>query len=96
MKSLIKLITVLSLALATFSQHFTASALDMFKFRGLGANASFSTVDGCIQTNVDVFTLLRRHSFKFFLATWTHFPASTFLSPSMTYVRTFSSWLLKE
>lgn len=56
MKSLIKLITVLSLALATFSQHFTASALDMFKFRGLGANASFSTVDGCIQTNVDVFT----------------------------------------
>ena len=33
-----------------------ASALDMFKFRGSGANASFSTVDGCIQTKVDVFT----------------------------------------
>jgi hypothetical protein len=30
----------------------------MFKFRGLGANASFSSIDhsGCIQTNVDVFT----------------------------------------
>ena len=56
MKSTIKLITVLSLALVAFSQHSTASALDMFKFRGSDANASFSTVDGCIQTNVDVFT----------------------------------------
>ena len=56
MKSTIKLITVLSLTLLTFSQHSTASALDMFKFRGLGANTAFSTIDGCIQTTVDVFT----------------------------------------
>lgn len=56
MKSTIKLLTILALAFATFGQHSTASALEMFKFRGLGANASFSTVDGCIQTNVDVFT----------------------------------------
>ena len=56
MKSTIKLITGLSLILATFGQHSTASALGMFKFRGLGANASFSTINGCIQTNVNVFT----------------------------------------
>jgi hypothetical protein len=56
MKYTIKLLTMLALVLASFSDHSTASALEMFKFRGLGANATFSTVDGCVQTNVDVFT----------------------------------------
>ncbi len=56
MKFKFNLLTVLTLLLATFSQHSTAMAIGMFKFRGLGANASFSSLDGCIRTNVDVFT----------------------------------------
>lgn len=58
MKTALKLLAILALTLATFSAHTSASAVSMFKFRGLGANASFSSLDasGCIQTNVDVFT----------------------------------------
>src|SRR5215211_3895144 len=56
MKSNFKLLTILTLLVAIFSQHSTASAIGMFKFKGLGANASFSSLNGCIRTNVDVFT----------------------------------------
>jgi hypothetical protein len=56
MKYMIKLLAILALLLAAFSEHSTASAIGMFKFKGLGANASFSSIDGCIRTNVDVFT----------------------------------------
>jgi hypothetical protein len=58
MKPMIRLIAILVLIMAIFSQSSTASAVSMFKFRGLGTNASFSSIDlsGCIQTNVDVFT----------------------------------------
>jgi hypothetical protein len=56
MKYMIKLLVILALLLTTFSATSTASAIGMFKFKGLGANASFSSLDGCIRTNVDVFT----------------------------------------
>ena len=57
MKTMIKLLAVLALALGTFSQHTTASAGSIFHFKGRGAEAFFSTVDpsGCIFTNVFVF-----------------------------------------
>ena len=58
MKAAYRILAIFVLTLATFSQHTSASAVEMFKFKGLGANASFSSVDssGCILTNVDVFT----------------------------------------
>jgi hypothetical protein len=58
MKTAYRTLAIFVLALGTISQHTTASAVEMFKFNGLGANASFSSVDpsGCILTNVDVFT----------------------------------------
>lgn len=58
MKAAYRILAIFVLYLATISQHTTASAVEMFKFKGLGANASFSSVDpsGCILTNVYVFT----------------------------------------
>ena len=56
MKHTIKLLAVLALMLAIFGESSAASAIGMFKFKGLGANASFSSLEGCIRTNVDVFT----------------------------------------
>lgn len=57
MKTTIKLLSVLALALATFMQHSTASAADSFKFRGKGVEAYFSSTDpsGCIVTQVYIF-----------------------------------------
>jgi len=55
MKTMFKLLAVLALALATFSQHSTASAGGNFKFRGDGAEAGFSSFDGCIATDAFVF-----------------------------------------
>jgi hypothetical protein len=57
MKTMIKLLAVLAIALATFSQHTTASAGGNFKFRGDGADAFFSSTDpsGCIFTDVFIF-----------------------------------------
>lgn len=55
MKTTIKLLVVLALAFATFSQHTTASAGDIFKFKGQGAQAYFSSTDGCVTTDVFVF-----------------------------------------
>lgn len=56
MKTTIKLLVVLALALAAFSQHSSASAGGVFKFRGEGASAIFSSVDtsGCVWTDVYV------------------------------------------
>ena len=57
MKTMIKLLAVLAIAMATFSQHTTASAGSVFHFKGKGADAFFSTIDssGCIFTDVFVF-----------------------------------------
>jgi hypothetical protein len=55
MKTTIRLLVVLALALATFSQYSSASAGDNFKFSGNFADAGFSTADGCVVTNVGVF-----------------------------------------
>jgi hypothetical protein len=57
MKTTIKLLTVLALVLATFMQHSTASAAEIFKFRGKGVEAFFSSADpsGCIVTEVYAF-----------------------------------------
>lgn len=50
------MVVILVLAIATFGEYSTAEAVNLYNFRGLGANASFSSVDGCIRTNVDIFT----------------------------------------
>jgi len=54
MKTTIKLLAVLALVLATFSQHSFASAGGVFKAKGKGASAFFSSVDpsGCVYTDV--------------------------------------------
>lgn len=56
MKPTIRLLAVLSLVLAIFSQHTSASAGGNFKFRGEGASAIFSSADssGCVWTDVYV------------------------------------------
>jgi hypothetical protein len=51
-----KPLVLFTLLVMILSQYSPASAASIFKFRGLGANASFSSIEGCIQTNVDVFT----------------------------------------
>ena len=58
MKTKMKYLTLMILALAIVGQTTNAFAVSMFRFKGLGANASFSSMDasGCIRTNVDVFT----------------------------------------
>ena len=56
MKTTVKLLVVLALALATFSQHSSASAGDNFKFSGRNADAFFFSTDGvCTDTFVGVF-----------------------------------------
>ena len=55
MKTTLKLLMVLVLALTTFMQHSSASAASTFKFRDEGAFAFFSSVDGCILTDVSIF-----------------------------------------
>ena len=57
MKTTIKVLVVLALALATFTQHSTASAGSKLRFSGDTARASFTSVDpsGCITTDVLVF-----------------------------------------
>lgn len=54
MKTATKLLVVLALAMTAFSQHSSASAGGVFKFRGEGASAIFSSVDtsGCVWTDV--------------------------------------------
>ena len=55
MKTIFKILAVLALALATFSQHTTASAGSNFHFKGKSADAFFSSTDGCIITEGFVF-----------------------------------------
>ncbi len=54
MRTTIKLLVALALAFATFNQHTTAAAAEVFKFKGQGVSAFFSSTDssGCILTNV--------------------------------------------
>lgn len=52
MKTTSKLLIVLMLALATFSQHSTALAGGNFRFRGDTADAYFSSFDGCVYTDM--------------------------------------------
>jgi hypothetical protein len=56
MKTTLKLFAVLALALVSFGQNSTASAGNVFHFKGQGADAVFSRVDasGCIFTDVFV------------------------------------------
>jgi hypothetical protein len=56
MKILIKLSFVLALVLVTLQPYTTAQASSMSKFKGESAVAFFASVDGCIQTNVDLYT----------------------------------------
>jgi hypothetical protein len=62
MKSIIKLLAVFVLLLATFGQHTTASAdgAQVFYAKGPSAFAQFSTDSGCIHTAVFVFAADRR------------------------------------
>src|SRR5688500_16628085 len=57
MRTTIKLLTVLALALATFGQYTAASAATNFKYTGKAAFAYFYGFDpsGCIRTEVYVF-----------------------------------------
>lgn len=57
MRTTIKLLSVLALALATFSQHTTASAGDIWKVKRWSADAYLVSMDpsGCISTSVSVY-----------------------------------------
>jgi hypothetical protein len=55
MKTIVKLLAVLTLVLAGFSQHSTALAATNFKFKGNTADAFFSSFDGCVLTEVSIF-----------------------------------------
>jgi hypothetical protein len=57
MKTAIKVLAALALALALFGQYSDALAGDIFKTKGLGAEAYFFSVDpsGCVVTDVGVF-----------------------------------------
>ena len=59
MKTTIKLLAAIILVLATFGQTSAASAADVYKNNGTGANAYFSSLDetGCVITDVYVDTL---------------------------------------
>jgi hypothetical protein len=56
MKSLIKISVFFALVLMTFQPAIPAQALSMSTFKGGGAVAFFVSVEGCIQTNVDIYT----------------------------------------
>lgn len=58
MKSAFKLLTVIVLMLAIFGQYTPASAADMYRWKGPGAEATFSSTDdsGCVVTDVTLFT----------------------------------------
>ncbi|HSF82817.1 MAG TPA: hypothetical protein VLA49_16400 [Anaerolineales bacterium] len=56
MKATIKLLLVFALVLASFSQHSSALAGSNYKFSGDTAEAWFSSLDGCVYTDVFVWT----------------------------------------
>ena len=56
MKTLIKVSVFFALVMATLLPAAPVQALMSSKFRGGGAMAFFASLEGCIQTNVDIFT----------------------------------------
>ena len=54
MKTTLRLLISLMVALATFMQNSSVSALEIFKFRGESVSAFFTNTDGCIETSVFV------------------------------------------
>ena len=54
MKTTCRLLISVMFALATFMQHSSVSANEIFKFRGESVNAFFTNTDGCIETSVFV------------------------------------------
>ena len=58
MRSKFKLLIVIVLLLAVFGQSTSVSAAEMYKWRGPGAEAYFSSTDdsGCVVTDVSLFT----------------------------------------
>jgi hypothetical protein len=83
MRSMIKLLAVFTLVVATFSRHTTALANDIFHSRGQRASAFFSSMDpsGCIVTNV--FVIASEEGFRNpptpgETSSWTEFAVSQF------------------
>jgi hypothetical protein len=58
MRSTFKVLIVIVLMLAVFGQYTPASASEMYRWKGPGAEASFSNLDesGCVVTDVNLFT----------------------------------------
>lgn len=56
MKSTFRWLIVVVLVLTAFGQYTTASAATMYKWKGPGADAYFSSDDGCVVTDVSLFT----------------------------------------
>ena len=58
MKSTFRMLVIVVLMLGVFGQYTTASAAEMYKWKGPGADAYFSSWDesGCVATDVSVFT----------------------------------------
>jgi hypothetical protein len=56
MKSAFKVLVIVVLMLGIFGQYETASAAEMYKWKGPGAEAYFSSDDGCVITDVSLFT----------------------------------------
>jgi hypothetical protein len=54
MKTTCRLLISVMFTLATFIQHSSVSANEIFKFRGESVNAFFAHTDGCIETSVFV------------------------------------------
>jgi hypothetical protein len=54
MKTTFRLLISLMIALATFMEHSSVSANEIFKFRGESVNAFFTNTYGCIETSVFV------------------------------------------
>jgi hypothetical protein len=54
MKTIFRLFIILMFTLATFMQHSSVLALEIFKFRGESVSAFFTNTDGCIETSVFV------------------------------------------
>ncbi|HET8671753.1 MAG TPA: hypothetical protein VFM05_14385 [Candidatus Saccharimonadales bacterium] len=54
MKSAIKLVAVLAVLLASFSQPRAVFAAESTQYSGMGANAYFSNIEGCINTDTFV------------------------------------------
>lgn len=56
MKSTFRMLVIVVLLLSVFGQYTIASAAEMYKWKGPGADAYFFSDDGCVTTDVSVFT----------------------------------------